>query len=371
LEAGLGGGVFDLAIIGAGPAGCAAAIIAARSGTRVLLLERGRFPRHKVCGEFVSAESLELLANLLTDNYTKLAVQAPRIPHARAFIDGKVITAEIDPAAASIARFDLDSALWDACSATGVDCQSAMPVRAVDGVGPFQIVTQDAIFEAAAVINASGRWSNLTSPELRSRVGAVKWLGIKAHFAEIATPASVDLYFFDGGYCGVQPVAHNPGSATTINVCAMVRADVARTVEHVFAQHHSLAERCQAWQRITEPVTTSALGFDKPQPVKDGMLQAGDAAAFVDPFIGDGISLALRSGALAAECLAPFLKKKCSLDDAAARYCREYEVRFGSVFRTSSRLRSLLRWPKVVRKPILAVLASAPSLSNQIVRMTR
>ena len=48
---------FDLIVIGGGPAGCAASIIAARSGATVLQLERGRFPRHKVCGEFVSAES--------------------------------------------------------------------------------------------------------------------------------------------------------------------------------------------------------------------------------------------------------------------------------------------------------------------------
>src|SRR5438128_8398572 len=57
--------MYDLIIIGAGPAGSSAAITAARSGARVLLLERGRFPRHKVCGEFVSAESLDLLSSLL------------------------------------------------------------------------------------------------------------------------------------------------------------------------------------------------------------------------------------------------------------------------------------------------------------------
>src|ERR1041385_2073289 len=56
---------YDLAVIGGGPAGTAAAITAARRGKRVALLERGRYPRHKVCGEFVSAESLELLEALL------------------------------------------------------------------------------------------------------------------------------------------------------------------------------------------------------------------------------------------------------------------------------------------------------------------
>jgi flavin-dependent dehydrogenase len=58
--------LYDLIVVGGGPAGCATAISAARSGASVLLLERGRFPRHKVCGEFVSAESLELLNDLLS-----------------------------------------------------------------------------------------------------------------------------------------------------------------------------------------------------------------------------------------------------------------------------------------------------------------
>lgn len=363
--------MFDLAIIGAGPAGCASAIVAARSGARVLLLERGRFPRHKVCGEFVSAESLELLGNLLSTDYAKLARAAPRIAQVRAFIDGRVIKAEISPPAASIARFDLDSALWEACAAGGVNCHSESAVRTVEGHGPFRITTEGASFEAAAVINASGRWSNLTSPERRARLTEDRWLGIKAHFGEIAAPASVDLYFFDGGYCGVQPVEPLTDSRAVINACAMVRADLATTCSKVFAQHSALAARSRQWQPITEPVTTSPLFFHHPEPLKGGMLQVGDAAAFVDPFIGDGISLALRSGALAAECLNSFFKQECSLAAAAARYSQDYQARFGSVFRRSSRLRGLLRWPKLVRKPILTALANAPFVSNQIVRLTR
>src|SRR6202035_869650 len=64
--------IFDLAIIGGGPAGCAAAIVSASGGARVLLLERTRFPRHKVCGEFVSAESLGLLQDPLAKEFRYL-----------------------------------------------------------------------------------------------------------------------------------------------------------------------------------------------------------------------------------------------------------------------------------------------------------
>ena len=83
---------YDLIVIGGGPAGTAAAIIAARSGARVLLLEKGRFPRQKVCGEFVSAESLLLLRDLLSENAAPVLKDALRISEARMFLDGRILT---------------------------------------------------------------------------------------------------------------------------------------------------------------------------------------------------------------------------------------------------------------------------------------
>ncbi|MGC2323879.1 MAG: FAD-dependent oxidoreductase, partial [Terriglobales bacterium] len=102
---------FDLAIIGGGPAGAAAAITAARRGARVLLIERGRFPRHKVCGEFISPEGVGLLAGLGLDD---LVGRAPRITHARIFALAEASAAEaaLSPPAASISRYELDHALW-------------------------------------------------------------------------------------------------------------------------------------------------------------------------------------------------------------------------------------------------------------------
>src|ERR1700757_868098 len=103
---------FDLAVIGGGPAGTSAAITAARAGARVLLLERGKLPRQRVCGEFVSAESIDLLEQLL--NSSLLLEHSLRIPEARLFFDGHAISTPVEPPAASIARLDLDLALWHA-----------------------------------------------------------------------------------------------------------------------------------------------------------------------------------------------------------------------------------------------------------------
>ena len=365
---------YDLAVIGGGPAGCAAAIRSARTGASVILLERGNFPRHKVCGEFVSAESLELLGELLVPEYRQLVSDSPRISRGRIFADGREVAAEINPAAASITRFEMDSALWNSCIQNGnsVDIRENCTVQTVTRAEVFTIKTTNEELQCKAVINATGRWSNLTGPATRSRLTKQRWIGVKAHFSEPDAPLSVDLYFFNGGYCGIQPIASaDNGGGTRINACAMVRADVATTLAEVLRCHPALLERSRHWQPMTEPVATSPLVFHPPEPMQAGMLQVGDAATFVDPFIGDGISLALRSGSLAAECLAPFFRGECSLPQATAQYCELYDRRLARVFRNSSKLRNLLHWPKAVRKPALMFLSRSPFLARQLVRMTR
>jgi menaquinone-9 beta-reductase len=365
--------IFDLAVIGAGPAGCAAAIVAARKGARVLLLEARGFPRHKVCGEFVSAEALRLLEQLLSGDFHTLTSRTPRISRANLFFDKRMFKATIHPPAASIARFDLDLALWNACRANRVECRDETKVRGIETSGALRVLAAHAGFEAQAVLNASGRWSSLSARTAAPRhIPQQKWVGIKAHFDEPAASSAVDLYFFEGGYCGVQPVrAGEDGRGSAINVCTMVRADIASTIGEALTCHPLLGERSRRWKRLMEPLSTSPLLFSTPKPVDSGMLQVGDAAGFVDPFVGDGISLALRSGALAAECLMAFFERKCSLAEASERYSRAYQRSFRHVFTNGARLRRILGWPEFVRKPLVSVAASIPFVTTRIVKMTR
>jgi flavin-dependent dehydrogenase len=364
--------MYDLAIIGGGPAGTSAAITAARAGIRVLLLERGRFPRHKVCGEFVSAEALGLLDQLLGSGHS-LLTDARRIAKTRIFLDGRILKTSIVPAAASIARFDLDRALWGSAVQAGAEGKQEVRVREIAGQGPFVVLTSAGEFQARAVINAAGRWSNLNPAAKMEGTRSQKWVGIKAHFAEPHCPASVDLYFFEGGYCGVSPVtlADDDHNSERLNVCTMVRADVASTLMQVFQQHRALGERSRSWQVLTEPVTTAPLVFHQPAPTDGNILCGGDTAGFVDPFVGDGISLALRSGALAAEALLSFFAGSCSLEGAVANYRHSYEEGLAPVFRNSARIRRALLLPKALRAPALFVLQSVPALTQRLVSMTR
>jgi flavin-dependent dehydrogenase len=221
------------------------------------------------------------------------------------------------------------------------------------------------------LINAAGRWSNLNRTLANGQNADEKWLGLKGHFAESLPSACVDLYFFDGGYCGVQPVNVTDGPEQSVNACAMVRADRASSLTEVFSCHPGLQERSCRWRPLGDSVSTSPLVFRQPLAEKDGILMAGDAAGFVDPFVGDGISLALRSGSLAGECLVPFFAGNLSLAEAARNYRSAYEQRLASVFRMSSKLRQMLSLPQIIRAPILSLLEKSPAIKQYLVSKTR
>jgi menaquinone-9 beta-reductase len=350
---------YDVIIVGAGPAGSACAITAARLGAKVLLLEKDRFPRQKVCGEFVSPESLGLLHGMLEDGRFQ---SCPLISSSRIFVDNKTLTLPVSPAAQTIPRFDLDAALFQAAQRAGATAKEDVAVREVRRNKVFHVVTAENTFTARAVINATGRWSKLTQFDV---AGKEKWLGLKAHFTEPAAPQSVDLYFFPGGYCGVTPVGAN-----SVNACAMVRSDVAHTLEEVFAKEPRLQQRSRSWQPLFPAVTTSPLYFREPETESDGMLLVGDAAGFIDPFAGDGISLALQSGTLAAEYISRFLRGTCSLQQTHQQYQAAYRKRFASAFRNAARLRSAFTAPRWLRRAVFTF-AGMPGVGKMLVRGTR
>jgi menaquinone-9 beta-reductase len=350
---------YDLILVGAGPAGSACATTAARAGAKVLLLEKDHFPRQKVCGEFVSPESLGMLHGFMKDDRFR---SCAKIASSRIFLDDKILTLPVSPAAQSIPRFDLDAAMFAAAQNAGVTAREGVAVKEVQRDEIFRVRTSEASYVARVVVNATGRWSKLTQFDV---AGKEKWIGLKAHFAEASPPQTVDLYFFLGGYCGVTPVGPN-----SVNACAMVRADAAHTLQDVFTKEPRLYERSRAWQPLFSTVTTSPLYFREPETESDGMFLAGDAAGFIDPFAGDGISLALQSGTLAAQSILPFLNGTCSLEQAHQQYRAEYRKRFAPAFRNAARLRSALAAPRWIRNAALAF-AAVPGVGKMLVKRTR
>jgi menaquinone-9 beta-reductase len=353
---------YDLIVVGGGPAGCAAAISAKRAcpSASILLLEKSSYPRHKVCGEFISPEALGLLRSLVGDN--GLSGGSLHLTRAELLVGRTRLEVSLKPPAISLARYQLDALLWSAAQRAGAECVNATVIQVTPMQDGFQVSVGNDALQGRAVINATGRWSNLSSAAPNTQE---KWIGLKAHFAERSPEPSVSLYFFAGGYCGVQPVG-----ADSINACAMVRADVAKDLSAVLKQHPALSSRSRSWTQRTETFATSPLLFRPPRATQDRMLLVGDAAGFIDPFLGDGISLALRSGSMAGEAVAHFCRGKLTWDCLLANYETAYRDNLGPAFTRASRLRRLLSLPAIVRTPLLR-LARLPGLAELVFRKTR
>ncbi len=161
-----------------------------------------------------------------------------------------------------------------------------------------------------------------------------------------------------------------PVTQGVVNACAMVRSDQATSLEDVFKLQPELAARATTWRAVMQPVNTAPLIYREPLPVRGNTIFIGDAAAFIDPFAGDGISIALRSGRVAAQCLSEFFQGRNSLEAAVAAYQREYAVQFAPLISAASRVRSLLSLPAFAQYAAFE-LFRFPGLLPFVIRKTR
>lgn len=353
---------MDLAIIGGGPAGTAAALEARRRGLGVTIWERDRFPRDKVCGEFLSAESLPLLEEKIP-----AALARGAIIRRSEFISprGRVYSFSLPRPGRGLSRRMLDEALWRAATLAGavtregefvrrlrkLDGGKSAPAQAISGVPHWELESSAEVARRArAVIIACGRWWMLESFPSPARAGkmngAAPWLGAKAHFEGVAPRDAVEMYFFPGGYCGLAPI-----EGGTYNACCLVHRSLVRNAGagglcdfagwlRKVARTPALESRLRGATQAGETVATAPLCPARRPAEHDGALLVGDAAGFLDPFTGDGISMALHSGRLAVEGLT----RAWSSDKAVGeKNSCEYRRRLGRAVRRSYTVAGLVR----------------------------
>lgn len=374
----------DLAIIGGGPAGAAAALEARRHGMRVAIWDRDQFPRDKVCGEFLSAESLPLL-----DEEIPVALGRGAPIRCSEFISpsGRVRAFALTHPGRGLSRRVLDEALWNATASAGAYAhpgQAVLRVRRLDPLkergATWEVESSSGTYtKTAALLVACGRWWSIDgfpSPAREGKDGATgPWMGAKAHFKGLAHRDAVEMYYFPGGYCGLAPIEDG-----IYNACCLVHRSLVRGVGAgefgnfaawlgVVARHSALNERLRGSAQVSETLSTAPLRPARRRANHDGVLLMGDAAGFLDPFTGDGISMALHSGRLAAEELAKaWSKNAVNFEQVAENYRR----RLGSAVRRSylvaGVLRALVRAPAVVQSSAAAAL---PWLGTRVLSETR
>jgi flavin-dependent dehydrogenase len=347
-------------ITGGGPAGSSLAIRLAASRFDVTLIEREHFPRHKLCGEFISPECLSHFDQLgVLDSL--LAAGGQRVYETH-FYDrrGKgfaVPSGVFDGGgfALSLSRSEMDARLLMHARRYGVNVLEGWRpttvhmagdlLRAVETVGENG---ESRIFEADLFVDATGRSRALSklversgTDRKRSPGKASVALGFKTHIrnAEL-TPGRCEIYSFPSGYGGLTTI-----EGGLANLCFLIDPRAARSIgtdpgvlmERAVRANRRAAAALEGAQPVRDWLAVSVNAFGRAgQPPAKNLFTAGDAAAFIDPFTGSGILMALESSALLASAIGT---GRSSLPRVESIYRSAFEETFSRRLRICSLLR--------------------------------
>ena len=321
------GSTRDAVIIGAGPAGSAAAIILARAGWSVALVEKERFPRRKVCGECVAASNLPLLDDLGIGAEFD-AVAGPALRRVALMSGERTVEADLPPAPGThhwgraLGRETLDVLLLEQARAMGVEVLQPCSVMAIEGVpGDWRCRIsalhgdESSVLRARVAIDAHGSWQALPSARQvhRRTPRGSDLLAFKANYRHAdLVDGLLPVLAFDGGYGGM--VVADGGLATVACCIRRDRLDACRLAAPGLrageAVEAYLRTQCRGVRKALQPATRVGpwLAAGPLDPgirvdAHDGPFRIGNAAGEAHPIIGEGMSMALQSAWLLTHCL--------------------------------------------------------------------
>lgn len=314
---------YEITIIGGGLAGLTAAIDLLNRNYTVVVIEKNAYPKHKVCGEFISNEVLPYLKELGLD----IAILQPSNIH-KAQISthsGKIINSKLPLGGFGISRYALDNYLYKKVLDLGgkVVKDSVTSITFLDSI--FTIATQsNTNFQSKIVLGAFGKRSNLDI-ELNRKFIQQKspWLGVKAHYSGNFPNDLVGLHNFKGGYCGVSKVENN-----IINICYLVQYEsfknyknIADFQEKVMCKNKNIATIFKESKLLFEnPLTISQISFEDKPKIESHILMLGDSAGLIHPLCGNGMAMAIHSAKIASNLVADFLQDKITRAKMEANY---------------------------------------------------
>jgi flavin-dependent dehydrogenase len=358
--------VPDVVVVGAGPAGSIAALILARAGVTVRLLDRSGFPRDKLCGDTLNPGALSILDRLGAGS----AVRARALP-----ITGMTVTGSISPMrratvsasypvalnGVAMLRRDLDALLVEAAVAAGADFTPNVHVRGpligADGSRVTGVVTSAAgavdHLDARVVIGADGRRSTLAfALGLVSVPASPRRWAFGTYFEGVdGLTSRGEMHVRPDGYIGVAPLPGGLANVCVVRELFRLKAEATSDVASSFSRKiisdaidsdPDLRDRFARARQVARITSLGPLAVDARAAGCPGLLLAGDAAGFVDPMTGDGLRFALRGGELAA---AAALDELASGRPSFAALHAARGREFSGKWRVNRALRSLVASP--------------------------
>jgi flavin-dependent dehydrogenase len=353
---------YDALIVGAGPAGSVAARLLARAGWQVALVERAAFPRRKVCGEFISSATLQVLeACGVAEAFS--AAAGPLVRRVGIYAGEVALTAPGEKAwGRALGRERLDLLLRDVAVTAGARLYQPMELESLqrdeDG---FACLLGEAEIQARTVIAACGSWNPRGIFALASKPAPSDLFAFKGHFmASRLPPGLMPLLAFPGGYGGL---VHEDGGRTSLSCC--IRRDVLADIRSRYpgrAAQAVLAHIMATTRGVREALTGAVLegSFLATGPIhpgmrplhKDGIFFTGNIAGEAHPVIAEGISMAIQGSALLARLL---------IAHRGEVYAPAWRRRFASRIRAAS-LFAHLAMNGATRTAALGLLRAAPGL---------
>jgi flavin-dependent dehydrogenase len=337
----------DVVIIGGGLAGLTSAIHLSKSGLKVTLIEKNDFPKHKVCGEYISNEVLPYfqwlglnISALNPSNISKVQFS---------IASGKTINQILPLGGFGISRYQLDHYLCQKAVANGCQIMQDTVINIQFDANQFSIsTTNNLALKAKIVLGAFGKRSNLDLKLNRDFIlKNSPWLAVKAHYSGNFPNDMVGLHNFKGGYCGVSKVEKDK-----INICYLVDYETFKQhknieefqlkVMHKNPNLKAIFENCVLI--FDKPLTISQISFEKKEAVEDHILMIGDTAGLIHPLCGNGMAMAIHSAKIASELTIDFLNNKInSRKELEENYTKEWNNNFKSRLATGRFLSKLLQ----------------------------
>ena len=323
----------DVAVVGGSLAGAAAATALARAGARVVVLEKARFPRPKVCGCFLSDEALPVLRKMGVEEELRKANPETITRFALVERGGQRVEADLPAPVLSISRERLDALTAAAAQRAGAQMRFGTTVLALEGdlSKGFLVRGIDWEVHARAVVGAWGRYSPLDSRLDRAFIrrkaslfGFGKTLaGRSEHLAHRAV-----LHFFEGGYVGLSRVEGglvNLAALASRPVVHKAHDDLEGLLTFLSRESAALARDLEGLTAVPGPALFSEPVFLGDRGALAGdVLCVGDAAGVIDPYTGTGMSLALLFGDSAAAPLAAFLAGSLDAEGLRREHLRRH-----------------------------------------------
>ena len=363
--------IYDVIIIGGGLAGLTSAIDLSLNGFEVLLIEKDNYPKHKVCGEYVSNEVLPYFKRLGIDIHNTQADLIHQLKLSNR--EGASVQVKLPLGGFGISRFGLDHLLYQKAKSNGV----TFHFEAVNAVefenDQFCVKTKQHEFYSELAIGSFGKRSTLDKKLDRGFIQhKTPWIGIKAHYKNFDFPkGEVQLHNFEGGYCGLSKT-----ETGAVNFCYLAHyesfkqeSSIESFNQKVLSQNPNLKSFLINSEMLSDKhLAISQVSFQNKNAVENHLLMAGDAAGLIHPLCGNGMAMAIHSAKLISEAIKEYRTHK-NRGQLEKDYTQIWKQTFRKRLIFGSLFQNILLQPKLTNLG-MSLVSKSPYLLKKMIQQT-